>query len=99
MSGALHDKAHAITIGDTTYGKGIAQCVMPSVAAGAAVETTCARYKTPSGKWPGDADKEKHGLKPDIELRNPKGSLVCSAQDMQLRAALRKAKELEYARK
>src|SRR5262249_421041 len=64
MIGALHDSAHAKTIGDPSFGKGIYQLDSPNVAGGASVHVTIGHYQTPSGYWPGDAHKHKHPIQP-----------------------------------
>jgi carboxyl-terminal processing protease len=83
FTGAVHDTGKATTLGDTTYGKGIAQQVLPNGPAGTALKVTIGRYTTPSGLWPGDAGKNRIGLKPDIPVALPPDSQT----DTQLDAA------------
>ena len=60
VSGALHDNKRAILVGETTFGKGSVQNVIP-VEDGAAARITTARYYTPSGQC-----IHEKGIEPDI---------------------------------
>jgi carboxyl-terminal processing protease len=88
FTGALHDTAHDTVIGTTTFGKGIGQSLVKNVAAGGYLKVTSLHYLTPSGIWPGDADKNKIGLKEDIHIDNPDGAQPLSADDAQLSGAV-----------
>ena len=60
VSGALHDNKRAILVGETTFGKGSVQNIIP-VEDGAAARITTARYYTPSGQC-----IHEKGIEPDI---------------------------------
>jgi C-terminal peptidase prc len=93
MLGALHDTAHAKTLGEPSFGKGIFQLDAPNVAAGATVHVTNGIYKTPSGHWPGDANKHKHPIHPDKQVSNPPRTLLDSPHDHQLHEVLKLARQ------
>lgn len=88
FTGALHDTGKATTVGDTTYGKGIAQLLMQGGPEGTMSKVTQSHYTTPSGIWPGDAAKNKIGLQPDIKVAQPDNIEYGSPQDAQLNAAV-----------
>ncbi len=60
VSGDLHDNTRAMLVGETTFGKGSVQNVIP-VEDGAAARITTARYYTPSGQC-----IHEKGIEPDI---------------------------------
>lgn len=60
VAGALHDNKRAILVGETTFGKGSVQNVIP-VEDGAAARITTAHYYTPSGRC-----IHEKGIEPDI---------------------------------
>jgi len=60
VAGALHDNKRAILVGETSFGKGSVQNVIP-VEDGAAARITTARYYTPSGQC-----IHEKGIEPDI---------------------------------
>jgi len=60
VAGALQDNKRAILVGDTTFGKGSVQSVVP-IEGGAALRLTTARYYTPSGR-----SIHEKGIEPDI---------------------------------
>ena len=62
VSGALHDNKRAMLVGETTFGKGSVQNVIP-VEDGAAARITTARYYTPSGLC-----IHEKGIEPDIPV-------------------------------
>jgi len=62
VSGALHDNKRAILVGETSFGKGSVQNIMP-VEDGAAARITTARYYTPSGQC-----IHEKGIEPDIAV-------------------------------
>ena len=68
VAGALRDHHRAIVVGQTTYGKGSVQTVMP-LADGHAIKLTTSRYYTPSG-----VSIQDRGITPDITLKKPEGS-------------------------
>ena len=64
VAGALHDHKRAVLIGETTFGKGSVQGVLPlSSDPGCALRLTIAHYYTPAGKLIQDV-----GLDPDIPI-------------------------------
>lgn len=87
LIGALSDNNRAKIVGETTYGKGIMQEGF-EIADGAQLSVTSARYRTPSGRWPGDANKNRFGILPDIEVKQDPFYVPLSAADKQFRKAL-----------
>jgi carboxyl-terminal processing protease len=63
VAGALRDHHRAVIVGQTTYGKGSVQTVMP-LADGHAIKLTTSRYYTPSG-----VSIQDRGITPDITLK------------------------------
>ena len=61
VAGALQDLARATIVGETSYGKGSVQRVMPM--GNAALKLTIATYHTPSGRTP-----QESGIIPDVEV-------------------------------
>jgi carboxyl-terminal processing protease len=64
LSGALKDRKRALLVGETTYGKGSVQQIIPFDKTG--FKLTMARYYTPSG-----VNIDKVGIKPDLEVKDP----------------------------
>jgi len=62
VTGALKDNKRALVLGETSFGKGSVQTVIP-IEDNYAVRLTTAYYYTPSG-----ININKQGIKPDIEL-------------------------------
>ncbi len=60
LAGALQDRERALIMGETTYGKGSVQKVVP-LPNGGAVKFTVARYYTPSGR-----SLQAEGVIPDV---------------------------------
>lgn len=60
VAGALQDHGRARIVGETTYGKGSVQTVMP-LGEGSALKLTTSRYLTPSGR-----SINGSGIKPDV---------------------------------
>jgi carboxyl-terminal processing protease len=60
VAGALQDHARARLVGETTYGKGSVQTVMP-LGEGSAIKLTTSRYLTPSGR-----SINGSGIEPDV---------------------------------
>lgn len=50
LAGALQDHDRAVLVGDTTFGKGVAQQIYPLRTSLGAVQLTVSRYLTPSGR-------------------------------------------------
>lgn len=83
---AIRDNGAAVVIGSQTFGKGVAQEIIPAGAA--AVKVTSTRYYSPHKDWFGDGNKERIGLTPDIVVANPEKALPLSPEDAQLKRAL-----------
>ncbi len=91
VAGALKDNDRAELVGETTYGKGSVQTVIP-LTAGHAIKLTTARYLTPSGR-----SINGTGIEPDlvVHARHPReqygraGSMIEPSEDNQLLEALR----------
>ena len=64
FAGAMQDNKRAIIIGNSTYGKGSIQEVIPLKSGGAVILTT-ARYFRPSGE-----PITQSGIRPDIKIQN-----------------------------
>lgn len=63
LAGALQDDQRAKILGETTYGKGLVQTVVP-LSDNSAVAITTAKYLTPAKR-----DINKKGIEPDIPLK------------------------------
>ncbi len=50
LAGALQDHDRAVLVGDTTFGKGVAQQIYPLRGAAGALQLTVSHYLTPSGR-------------------------------------------------
>jgi carboxyl-terminal processing protease len=64
VAGALQDHGRARLVGETTYGKGSVQTVMP-LGEGSAIKLTTSRYLTPSGR-----SLNGSGIEPDVVVRS-----------------------------
>ena len=64
VAGALQDHHRARIVGETTYGKGSVQTVMP-LGEGTAIKLTTSRYLTPSGR-----SINGSGIAPDVVVHN-----------------------------
>jgi carboxyl-terminal processing protease len=62
LAGALQDYHRAVLLGETTFGKGSVQSVIPMID-GSAVRITTSRYYLPSGR-----SIHEKGVEPDIEV-------------------------------
>jgi len=67
---AVHDNKAATTLGEPSYGKGIITCNWP-LADGLNLRVTCGHYLTPNKQWPGDAQKHRYPLQPDVLVKTP----------------------------
>ncbi|MDP3506727.1 MAG: S41 family peptidase [Candidatus Melainabacteria bacterium] len=85
--GALSDNNRAKVVGETTFGKGIGQSDLP-LPDGALLTVTIGSYRTPSGRWPGDANKNRFGILPDIEVKQDPRYVPLSSADKQFQKAL-----------
>ena len=91
VAGALQENARARLVGETTFGKGSVQTIMP-LSEGRAIKLTTSRYLTPSGR-----SINGTGIEPDIVVhaRNPRkqfgraGNNIDPSEDDQLQEALR----------
>jgi len=61
-AGALQDLKRAVIVGETSYGKGSVQNIIP-MGGGTALRLTVATYHTPSGKTP-----HRVGITPDVKV-------------------------------
>jgi len=91
VAGALQDRHRARVVGETTYGKGSVQTVMP-LGEGTAIKLTTSRYLTPSGR-----SINGSGIEPDVVVHNADsnvqyrgvGGAVSLRDDAQLFEAIR----------
>ena len=70
LAGALKDQKRAYLIGEKTFGKGAVQQIMPIGSGDTAFKLTMSRYFTPS-----NANIDKKGIYPDLEIVEPPLSL------------------------
>lgn len=63
LSGAMRDNGKAVLVGETTFGKGLVQEVIP-LDKDTSVHITIQKYLTPNG-----TDIHKKGIKPDVEVK------------------------------
>ncbi|WP_374631863.1 S41 family peptidase [Ferrovibrio sp.] len=80
VAGALQDHRRAVLVGNTTFGKGLVQTMIPLGEFGG-MKLTTAGYFTPSGR-----SIDKTGVTPDVE--------VWSDRDRQIAAALKARREM-----
>lgn len=91
VAGALQENDRALLVGETTFGKGSVQTIIP-LSEGRAIKLTTSRYLTPSGR-----SINGTGIEPDIVVhaRNPRkqfgraGNDIDPSEDEQLQEALR----------
>lgn len=91
LSGALQDTHAALIVGETSYGKGSVQTLIP-MAHNDGLKLTIAKYYTPSGKC-----IDGIGIAPDVEIKSPAPSpfkLYNLEVDAQDDPPLAKAEEL-----
>lgn len=69
VAGALQDQNRAIILGNTTFGKGSVQTIIP-LSDGSAVRLTTSKYYTPSGR-----SIQARGIEPDIVVGESKGHI------------------------
>lgn len=88
FAGAVQAHGRALLVGARTYGKGLAQAVLPAIEGPGAAYVTVARCALPDG-----TEIQGHGVRPDLEVAGeglPTGEL---AADAQLHAAWMRAIE------
>lgn len=69
LAGALQDRGAATIVGETSYGKGSVQMIMPIFGADDALKLTIAKYYTPNGR-----SISGTGIVPDVEAALPEGA-------------------------
>ncbi len=69
LAAALQDNGRAKLLGETSFGKGTVQSLIPILNDGNAIKLTIAQYNTPKGENIHDI-----GIEPDIKITNPTGS-------------------------
>lgn len=79
LAGALQDTGAATVVGETSYGKGSVQMVMPIPGAQDAVKLTVAKYYTPNGRSINGV-----GIEPDVAVAQEEGA----TEDAPLKKAL-----------
>jgi carboxyl-terminal processing protease len=89
VAGALRDHHRAVIVGQTTYGKGSVQTVMP-LADGHAIKLTTSRYYTPSG-----VSIQDRGITPDIALKKPESAADKDARNADVVTSAVLAKDVE----
>ena len=84
VAGALQDQKRAILLGETTYGKGSVQSIIPLKNRGA-IRLTISKYYLPSGKSISDI-----GVSPDIKVEEKEEDfLINTVTDNQLNYAIK----------
>lgn len=91
LSGALKDHNRAKLVGETTFGKGVVQSIVP-LSDGSALKLTTAKYFTPSGVC-----IQGIGIDPDYEVSLPLELLtrgnITESEDTQLQKAIEVLKQ------
>ncbi|MCD1146799.1 S41 family peptidase [Peptoniphilus sp. KCTC 25270] len=91
VSAALQDNKRAVLVGETTYGKGVVQTLIP-LTGGAGLKLTTSEYFTPNG-----VNIDGKGIEPDYAVELPKDiqgiGITHLDQDVQLQKALELIKE------
>ena len=64
LAGAVQDRDRGVIVGETTFGKGIVQSIIPFYEDGAGIHLTTASYFTPSGR-----SIHESGIEPDIPVQ------------------------------
>lgn len=88
FAGAIQDRKRGLVAGTRTFGKASVQTV-ENLPNGGALKITSAHYFTPKGRL-----IQKIGIKPDIEVKAPKGALPFSKTDAQKTKAIEILKQL-----
>ncbi|QSX37325.1 S41 family peptidase [Shewanella sedimentimangrovi] len=71
LAAALQDNGRATLIGETSFGKGTVQSLIPTLGTDSAIKLTIARYNTPNGR-----DIHAKGIEPDISISGQPGPLI-----------------------
>jgi len=92
LLGAFRDHGRAVSVGETTFGKGVIQTSLP--AGRGRINITSARYFTPDG-----SDIDGIGIEPDVVVFLPDGwlslpSFMPLEQDVQLQTAISELERL-----
>ncbi len=93
LAGAIQDTGVGYVVGETTFGKGIVQTVIPFREDGSGIQLTTSRYYTPSGR-----SIHGSGITPDVPVDNDGYDFSTAPQpdperDRQLAAAINVIKE------
>ena len=80
LAGALQDYGKAVLLGDTSYGKGVVQSIIP-LESGGALKLTTARYLTPKGR-----SINGIGLDPDVRVLTQELQLILAKNIVSLAA-------------
>lgn len=89
LAGAVQDTGVGTIIGETTFGKGIVQTIIPFIADGAGLQLTTSRYYTPNGR-----SIHGIGITPDIVVDDEGYDFTSSQPDPDKDAQLKKAIEV-----
>ena len=91
FAGAMKDYKRATLVGNTTFGKGIVQQILP-LTDGSAIKITVSKYYTPNG-----VNIHGTGIAPDIEVDLNedaiKNGVIVKDKDNQLKEAVNKVKK------
>lgn len=83
VSGAIKDNEVGTILGETTFGKGLVQSIVP-IFDGSAISITTAKYLTPD-----EIDINKKGIEPDYFVKEPEHIEIGDiATDIQLKSAI-----------
>lgn len=80
VAGALQDWGRAVVVGNTTFGKGSVQTILP-LADGSGLRLTTAKYYTPKGR-----SIQSTGITPDIVVK-PQPTVVAKAGEAEAKGA------------
>lgn len=86
VSGAIKDNKAGIIVGNTTFGKGLVQTVVP-LEDGSACMITTAKYLTPSQKDINRSREQRGGVEPDYEVEYTEEQYL-KGEDPQLKKAM-----------
>lgn len=86
VSGAIKDNHAGTLIGDTTFGKGLVQTVVP-LEDGSACMVTTAKYLNPSGKDINRSRSQRGGVEPDVRVDMTEEQFL-RGDDPQLKAGI-----------